>query len=67
MTDERLARLELQATIDRLRGDGATNPVLLNALAAVGGTLVGEIAAPEFEGRLAADFVKRVRAHARPR
>lgn len=55
----------LREAMAALRAEGATDPVLLNALAAVGGELVAKIAAPEFEARLARDFAQRVLAHAR--
>ena len=57
---------ELRKALAALRAQGANPGVLLNALAAVAGELVGEIVADaEFTGRLAKDFLGRVQAHAR--
>ena len=65
---ELYAAAELRKALAALRADGAAPGVLLNALAAVSGELVGEIVAnEEFTGRLAKDFLGRVQAHARRR
>jgi hypothetical protein len=56
---------ELGATIARLRVAGASDGTILNALAELSGKLIGVIAQPEFESRLAADFARRVRGNIR--
>lgn len=58
---------QLRGTLAELRAKGLTSGDALNALAAVAGELVGEVAAPEFEQRLARNFLDRVMAHARRR
>jgi hypothetical protein len=55
------AAAELTATIERLRIAGVTDAAIMNALARVSGELIGKIAQPDFDRRLAADFAQRVR------
>jgi hypothetical protein len=55
------ASTALTDTIEMLRAAGVMDAAILNALAGVCGALIGKIAQPEFERRLAADFAQRVR------
>jgi hypothetical protein len=59
------ASLQLKYAIDRLRLMGVQDGTILNALAGVSGGLIAKIAQPEFESRLVADFMRRVRGEIR--
>lgn len=54
----------LRAQVDKLLADGAATGDVLNALAAVMGDLVREVAQPGHEPRLARDVVARINARA---